>query len=268
MVVQLTIPTVGGSGGVGIGFDCTETGDQVIDLFAAGGPRDPCDKNELVCADPNTLPFGCGYEVPNLQPGTYNVIVQGFQSGTEGDMQLTLSVVNDRQLEICNNGKDDDGDGKIDCQDRKCITSQYCTQDQCRPDATIDPMPLDGSTVFKLVQTAGAGVHATLPCATTPGGQTAIIALTLTANADINMQFQQLGNHDVAIFTNDGTALPCDAGTLLACINGPGKNLSGMASFTNVPLGKYWVVIGADAPDTAGNQQSGSVSIALSGMPH
>jgi hypothetical protein len=268
MVVQLTIPNVGGAGGVGIGFDCQQTGDQVIDLFAAGGPREPCDAHELVCADPNTLPFGCGYEVPNLQPGTYNVIVEGFQSGTEGTMQLTLSVVDDRQLEICNNHVDDDMDGFTDCRDRKCITSQYCSSSQCRADTTIDPMPLDGSTVFKLVQTAGAGVHADVPCATTLGGQTAIIGLTLTAPADLSLQFQQIGNHDVAVYTNDGTALPCDAGTLLACVKGPGKNLPGMTTFTNVPQGRYWVVIGADAPDVAGNQSSGSVNIAISGMPH
>jgi hypothetical protein len=268
MVVQLTVPSVGGMGGVGLGFDCTQTGDQVIDLFAAGGPREACDVHELVCADPNTLPFGCGYEIPNLQPGTYNVIVQGFQSGVEGTMQLNLSVIDDRQLEICNNHIDDDMDGKIDCQDRKCLTSQYCAASQCRADSTIDPMPLDGSTVFKLLQTAGAGVHATLPCATTPGGATAIMALTLTAPADLSMQFQQIGNHDVAIFTNDGQALPCDAGTLLQCIKGPGKNMSGSANFSNVPQGKYWVVIGGDAPDSPGNQSSGSVNIAISGLPH
>ena len=72
----------------------------------------------------------------------------------------------------------------------------------------------------------------------------------------------------VAIYTNDGQALPCDAGTLLACVKGPGKNLPGMTTFTNVPQGRYWVVIGADAPDVAGNQSSGSVNIAVSGMPH
>jgi hypothetical protein len=265
MVVQLTIPSAGPTGGVGIGFDCQQMGgDHVIDLFSAGGPREPCDAHEMVCADPNTLPFGCGYEVPNLQPGTYNVIVQGFQSGTEGSMQLTLSVVDDRQLEICNNKMDDDGDGFTDCRDRKCITSQYCSSSQCRADATIDPMPLNGTTVFKLVQTAGAGVHADIPCATQLGGQTAIIAMTLTAAADLSLQFQQIGNHDVAVYTNDGQALPCDAGTLLACFKGPGANLSGSTTFTNVPQGKYWIVIGGDTADMS---TAGSVNVAISGTP-
>jgi hypothetical protein len=268
MVVQLTVPEAGPTGGVGIGFDCTQTGDHVLDLFAAGGPRDACDVNELVCADPKTLPFGCGYEVPNLQPGTYNVIVEAFTPGSEGTMRLTLSVVDDRQLEICNDKVDNDRDGFTDCADRKCVTSQYCQQAQCRPDAEIDPMPLDGRQVFRQVQTAGAGVHATLPCATMPGGETAIIGLTLTAAADLTVNFLQIGNHDVAVFTNDGAALPCDAGTMLACVKGPGLNMSGMASFTNVPQGKYWIVIGADAPDMPNMQLSGSVNIAISGRPH
>ncbi|MDB4965196.1 MAG: hypothetical protein JWN44_885, partial [Myxococcales bacterium] len=110
MVVQFTVAQGGMGGGFGLGFDCTQTGDHVLDLFSAGGPRDACDVNERVCADPKTLPFGCGYEVPNLQPGTYNVIVEGFQPGSEGVVNLTLSVDNDRQLEICNNGVDDDKD--------------------------------------------------------------------------------------------------------------------------------------------------------------
>jgi hypothetical protein len=268
MVVQLTVPQGGTSGGFGMGFDCTETGDQVLDLFAAGGPRDPCDANEFVCADPKTLPFGCGYEVPNLQPGTYNVIVEGFQAGSEGTVDLTLSIIDDRQLEICNNGIDDDGDGFIDCRDRKCITSQYCASAQCHPDATIDPIPLDGSTVTRLVVTDGAGAHADVPCATVNGGQTAIILATLTAAADLTVEWLQIGNHDIVVYTDDGTALPCDAGTLVSCTQGGGPNTSGMASFTNVPQGKYWIVIGADAPDTPTVKSSGSVSISVSGMPH
>ncbi|MGH8919334.1 MAG: hypothetical protein ACRD0H_13575, partial [Actinomycetes bacterium] len=92
MVVQLTVPKGGSNGGFGLGFDCKQTGDQVLDLFAAGGPRDACDVNQLTCADPKTLPFGCGYVVPNLQPGTYNVVAEGFQAGSEGSVNLTLSV--------------------------------------------------------------------------------------------------------------------------------------------------------------------------------
>jgi hypothetical protein len=268
MVVQLTIPTAGGMGGVGIGFDCTQTGDHVLDLFAAGGPRDACDVNELVCADPKTLPFGCGYEVPNLQPGTYNVIVEAFTPGSEGTVNLTLSVVDDRQLEICNNGIDDDKDGFTDCADRKCATSPYCVKAQCRPDQTIDPLPLTGTNTFELVQTANNGVHGVAPCATKTGGQTAAIEIRLTAAADVTVNWQQIGDHVVAVYTDDGTILPCDAGTLLKCVSHVGMNMPGMATFTNVPAGRYYLLIAADQPDTSTTQYSGSVNVAISGKPH
>ena len=46
------------------------------------------------------IPFGCNYEVPNLQPGTYYVIVEAFQAGSEGVVNITLSSIQDRAFEI------------------------------------------------------------------------------------------------------------------------------------------------------------------------
>ncbi len=263
MVVQLTI---GGTSGVAIGFDCTETGDHVLALYQAGGPRDKCDLSELVCADPKVLPFGCGYAIPNLDPGTYNVVVAGYQPGSEGTVDLTLSISDDRVLEICNNGIDDDGNGKTDCADRKCATNPSCAATQCRADDLINPVPLTGANTFRLVQTANNGVQANVPCATTPGGQTSVIELTLTAKADLTLQWNQIGNHDFSIYTKDGTQLPCDAGTNLVCKKSNGT-ASGSVSFAGVPQGTVYLVIAGDAPDVVGNQSSGSVSIALSGTP-
>jgi hypothetical protein len=260
MVVQLTVPTPGQSGGFGIGFDCTETGDQVIDLFAQTAPRDLCDAHERVCADPMSLPFGCGYEVPNLQPGTYNVIVEAFNASSAGSMNLTLSIVDDRQIVDCSQPGA--------CANRQCYTSQYCTSAQCRPAQSINPMPLDGSQVFELVQTAGAGSHASVPCATTAGGNTAVIGLFLTAAADLTLSWQQIGNHDFALYSNIGAVAPCDGGSLQQCTRGGGLDMPGMTTWSNVPQGRYWLVVGADAPDASGMQSSGSVEIALSGKPH
>jgi hypothetical protein len=256
-VVQLTIAHPGMLGGAGIDFDCTQTGQQVLDLFAQTDPRDLCDAHELVCANPQTLPFGCGYEVPNLQPGTYNVIVEGFAAGTEGKVNLTLGIVDDRQLVDCSQPGA--------CSQRQCYTSQYCTSQQCKPDKTIDPMPLDGSQVFELVQTAGSMKSPKVPCATTPGGSAAVIELFLTAAADLTLNWQQIGNHDLVLYTDTGAVAPCDAGTAVVCTQGPGPNMSGMTSWANVPQGRYWLVVAADAP---GTQSSGSVDIALTGKPH
>ncbi len=262
MVVQMTVVA---TGGVAIGFDCTETGDHVLALYQAGGPRDKCDFAELVCADPKILPFGCGYAVPNLDPGTYNIVVEGYQPGSEGTVNLTLSVFDDRVLEICNNGIDDDMDGKTDCQDRKCATSPTCAAVACRADDQINPVPLTGTNTFRLLQTANNGVQAHLPCATTPGGQTAVVELTLTAKANLHLQWNQIGNHDFALYTKDGQLLPCDAGTSLSCQKS-NNMASGGIDFSNVPQGKVYLIVAGDAPDGM-TQSSGSVSIALSGMP-
>jgi hypothetical protein len=262
MVLQLNVPQTGMGGGIGIGFECQQQGDHVLALYAAGGPRDACDVNELVCADPKTLPFGCGYIVPNLQPGTYNVIALGFQPGSEGTLSLTLSIWDDRQLEICNNNIDDDKDGFKDCFDRKCAVSPHCRTNQCNPDSSIDPMPLTGAAVNRLLQTQGAPVQAQLSCASMAGGSTGVIEITLTAKANLTVEYLQFGNHDFALYTKEGTLLPCTAGAQVGSCQKSNGSQNGMFSFSNVPQGKYYFVIAADTPLT-----SGSVAVVFKGMP-
>ncbi len=259
-MLQFTVASPGPSGGIGIGFDCTYTGNEVIDLHQELSPRDQCSSNDIVCADLATLPFGCGYEVPNLQPGTFNVIVQAFAPGDEGQMDLTISVNDDRQLVNCSGG------GAI-CADRRCATSPYCAKSACMPEQTIDPLPLTGKATFTLVQTAMEGVSGTVPCATAPGGQTAAIKVHLTAAADLSISYEQVGNHAVGLFPVTSMTAPCDAGTILACQPAVGFNTSGMASFTNVPAGDYYILVAGDQPDGT-TQYSGSVDFSITGVPH
>jgi hypothetical protein len=260
-VVQLSVPVGGSNGGFSLSFNCTQTGDHVLALYAAGGPRDACDVNERLCADPNTLPFGCGYVVPNLQPGTYNVVVEAFAPGDEGIVDLQLGVGDDRQLEICNNGIDDDGNGLVDCNDPKCATSPSCSNAQCKPDQTIDPVPLDGTVVAKLVQTAGAATQASPSCVATAGGGTSVIALRLTAKADLKVDWNQLGNHDFALYVENQPMLPCAAGGQAQCTGSTGT-ATGTLSWKGVSAGRYYLVIAADTPTAAG-----SVALQLSGSP-
>src|SRR6185312_10503267 len=175
-----------------------------------------------------------------------------FQAGTEGTVNLTLSIRDDRQLEICNNGKDDDKNGLTDCADPKCVTSPFCAHAACRADATVDPVPLDGSTVSRLVQTSGADVQAKPACESQSGGPTAVVELRLTAKANLNLAWNQLGNHDFALYSQAGSMLPCDAGPLVSC-NPSSNTATGSTSWTNVPSGLYWLIVAADTPMSAGS---------------
>ena len=123
---------------MGLGYACDETGSQVLQLTQLVQPLDACDANPINCADPSVLPFGCNFIMPNLQPGTYDVLVDARSPpATKAPSTCTLFGVQEKTLEICNNGIDDDGDGKIDCADLKCVTSPYCQKFQCRADAEL-----------------------------------------------------------------------------------------------------------------------------------
>ena len=247
---------------MGLGISCTETGSQVLELSQQIGPLDACNANVVNCADPSVLPFGCNFVMPGLQPGTYNLIVDGFQMGSEGTVNITLTGVSPTMTEICNNGIDDNGDGAIDCADRTCVTSPLCTQFACRADQSVGVLPLGGAPTFVGVQTVGAGNDQQASCATGMGGQDQDVDFTLPAAADITIQWAQLpgGNHVLALFADDGALFACDAGASLACIPTNGT-LNGQQTITNVPAGKYHLVVDANAAGT-----EGPIGLALSGV--
>jgi hypothetical protein len=235
-----------------LGISCTDTGSHVLELAQQLQPLDMCNANEIGCADPATLPFGCGYSIPGLQPGNYYLIVQAFQAGDEGVVQLTLDGERETVREICDNGIDDDGDGFIDCADRKCVTSPLCQKFACRPDKTLGLLPLDGSLQSTVVQTTMAGddqMHTS--CVSAPGGQDAVVDFQLPATADVTMEWAQVGQADFALYTNDGPLLACDAGTQVTCL-APGTAAVGMHVFTALPSGKYHLVVDADHPGAEG----------------
>ena len=64
-----------------------QTGDHVL---AADAPRirsTPATPTSSTAPIREMLPFGCNFDMPNIQPGTYNVIVEAFRAGAEGTVE-------------------------------------------------------------------------------------------------------------------------------------------------------------------------------------
>jgi Putative metal-binding motif len=235
-----------------LSIDCTDTGSNVLALSQELEPLDACDAHEVDCADPQILPFGCGFAFPGLQPGNYYLIVQAFQAGEEGTVALTLTGLQETVGEICDNGIDDDGDGFIDCADRKCVTSPECAKLACRADQSIGLLPLNGTPSSVVVQTTGAGNNETLTtCVSQPGGQDADVDFQVPATADLTLNWAQVGNHDFAIYPNDGMLFACEVDTVVACLPSAGAP-TGSHVFAALPAGTYHLVVDADAPGDEG----------------
>ena len=96
---------------------------------------------------------------------------------------------------------------------------------------------------------------------TDPSGPTAVVELRFTAKANFNLAWNQLGNHDFVLYTDDGSLLSCEAGTLSSCVRSAGQAI-GMTSIAGLAAGKYHLVVDADAPG-----DEGSVAVHLSAVP-
>jgi hypothetical protein len=243
-------------------FFCSQTGDQILQISSQTGPLDACDAHIIGCTDPAIVPGGCYFGIPDLQPGIHYILVQAFASGDEGTVDLTLQGESQRTLEICNNGIDDDGDGAIDCNDRKCATDPNCRSLRCRPDKQLGLLALDGSTLTAVVQTSGAGDdQQKSTCVSAVGGADAVVGFSLPGKTDLTLTWAQTGNHALVLYQADTAPLPCEANALVDC-RATGGVTTGSYTLSGLAAGKYYLVVDADK---AGSE--GGVILQVSGMP-
>jgi hypothetical protein len=165
-------------------------------------------------------------------------------------------------VEICDNGIDDDGDGAIDCNDRKCVSDVHCKNQQCQPDEELGLLRLDGSTLSGTVDTSRASddQHQSA-CATGSGGKDAVVEFELPGKTDLTIEWIQFGNHVLAIYQADVVPMPCEANTQINCTATNGAS-SGSYPLKGLAAGKYYLVVDADK---AGSE--GAVSLQISGLP-
>ena len=243
-------------------FNCTQTGDHVLQISSQLGPLDLCDAHIATCADPSILPSGCNFGVPDMQPGSYYILVQAFAAGTEGTVDLTLRGASQRILEICNNGIDDDGDGAIDCNDRKCATDDSCQALRCKPDKQLGLLAIDGTMVSQALQTSGAGDdQKNSSCVSGPGGGDAVVGFTLPGTTDLTIAWAQVGNHALVLYQGDNAQVPCEANALIDC-KATANASTGNYVLKGLSAGKYFLVVDADK---AGSE--GGVILQISGLP-
>src|SRR5262249_52331760 len=120
----------------GILLRWTQDGDHAFGLFTTPAPGAPCDSNQISCYYPGGGPGGQVAWQPK-PPGDYLLVFKAIAPGDEGPMQITVSAWANRQIEICNNGIDDDGNGLVDCDDPACYGVGACKAPLCLPDVDL-----------------------------------------------------------------------------------------------------------------------------------
>jgi hypothetical protein len=132
----------------------------------------------------------------------------------------------------------------------------------CHPDRALGILPLDGSLTSAAIQTAGAGDDQTMsPCVSGKGGADAVVSFTLTAKADLTIEWAQVGNHALVLYQDSGASLPCEADTRIDC-KATAAAATGSYLMKGLAQGKYYLVVDADK---AGSE--GGVILQISGLP-
>jgi len=248
-----------------LGVSSTQTGDQVIQIARQVSPLDSCDASHdyANCAVIKDPPLLGNFAFPNLPPGAYNLVVQAFESGGEGTVDLTLTGIDETILEICDNGIDDDGDGATDCYDIKCAGDPTCEKLACKPDEALGILRLDGTPVKTAVSASiSTAQHATSACVSTKGGGEAAVSFTLTSKADITIEWSQFGNQALVLYKVINEHLPCEANTPAIDCHATAGAATGSYSRTGLAQGTYYLVVDADKPGS-----EGAVALQIKGLP-
>ncbi|HEY5310533.1 MAG TPA: hypothetical protein VIK97_18595, partial [Casimicrobiaceae bacterium] len=120
--------------------------------------------------------------------------------------------------EICDNGKDDNGDGLIDCTDPQCKTFPVCLQAACTEDEDFGTIASSGDSKTRTISTVGATASYNT-CASSPGGVARVAGFSLTATADVKLDFSQdKGSAHVVSLFRAGVGQSCDQ-NLVKCLD-------------------------------------------------
>jgi hypothetical protein len=94
-----------------------------------------CTAGEQVGCNDDTGGLQSEVNFARLEEGIYFVFIDGYWVNSEGDFVLHLTI-DGQQVEHCDDGRDNDGDDLVDCDDPDCDDSPDC---RCQPELELGP---------------------------------------------------------------------------------------------------------------------------------
>jgi Domain of unknown function (DUF4215) len=161
--------------------------------------------------------------------------------------------------EVCGNSVDDDLDGRKDCEDFDCIGDASCTGSSCIMNSYLGELTR-GSFVKTQFDTTLSINHFSLSCG--GNGPDYVIGFDLTSHSHLIIHGTQTGSHSFALATQGGENSICTDGELF-CKESQGIYLPFSAWFTDLPPGKYYLIMDAPTKDSSG---SGEIEFQVVGI--
>jgi hypothetical protein len=228
---------------------------HVVALFSAGVGQ-TCDANPVNKGCLNVGQKATDTTTYNaLPPGNYWLVIQSYSGTTTGSATVTLSTGKPGTTEICDNGKDDDGDGAIDCADLDCATAANCNL--CVPDINLGAIVVGGGSQSIIVDTTTGRPSQSLSCLKSDG-KAVVVGFSLKQTVSLNLSWQEQsgGDHGYGIYEMPRRGDSCES-VRKACVDLMGTSES--HSWDYFPAGDYVLILKAEK---AGAE--GKISVALS----
>ncbi len=230
-----------------------------------------CRDGELACFGDSAVGMASSATFPSLSPASYFVVMDTPSPDASGQGIVRVSVY-DPFGEICTNGRDDDGDGFVDCDDPgcasfvtcagetvchggqdddedgladcadpDCMQRDHCSQTGCVPDVFLGV--LDSGGILARHVSAGDAT-AVIPCAR--GEQpSSVVAFELSDPSRIRVRLIPDGTSEPAMLlaAPAGSWTGCTDAPYM-CVNVPSAGLASDVTTPDVlPAGTYFIVL-------------------------
>ncbi|MEZ4240608.1 MAG: hypothetical protein R3F59_31540 [Myxococcota bacterium] len=178
---------------------------------------DSCTGDELACND-DWLPGGISQVVVDVDAGqTLVVVVDGHGRNSRGDFSLNVDPLEDHELD-CEDGRDLDGDGSVDCDDPDCSNTRACTLD-CADGLVAPPFPIEVA-----LSTVGESDDTDPSCQANSSAPDAAIQFTVPTGGSYTFSTDG-SDFDTVLYILDGCG-----GRELACDDDSGAGLQSQLS--------------------------------------